>query len=161
MGAWQYQKTFYFSSFTQCANPKGTVTKLYPVNLALLHIFFNDKELAEILANSTFHNPLSIILLQLQIYQHKMFSILSDDHNFDGSLKHIVQLTKNNSNIYGTLTDAYLDCHFMLTNDTTFDYRLLINIIALALSVLNAIVVFFLFRKLKLISTILLASHSM
>ena len=49
----------------------------------------------------------------------------------------------------------------MLTNDTTFDYRLSINIIALALSVLIAIVVVFLFKKLKLISTILLASHTL
>ena len=97
------------SSITQCTNSKDTVTKLYPVNLALLHNFFNDKELAEILANTTFVNPLSVILLHLQIYQHKMSGVLLDDHHFDLSLKHITQRTKNNSKIYGTLTDAYLD----------------------------------------------------
>ena len=148
------------SSVTQCSNSKDTVTKLYPVNLALLHSFFNDKELADILANTTFNNPLKVILPNFNIYKHHMSHILSDDHNFDLSLKHISRKVRNNSKIYRTLTDAYLDGQFSLINDTTFDYKLLINIIALALSVLNAIVVFFLFRKLKLISSILLASHT-
>ena len=146
--------------FQSSITSKNSITKLYPVNLALLHNFFNDQELQTILANTTFQEPLSIILPQLQVYKHKMSSILSTDHELDLSLKKIAEKTKNNTKIYSSIADAYLDGQFSITDDTIFDYKFLITITALILSILNAIMVFLLFRKLKMISTILLASHT-
>ena len=148
------------SSITQCQSSAKQVTKLYPVNLALLHHFFNDHELQEILANTTFEKPLSIILPQLHVYKHKMSDIVSADHQFDLSLKTIIEKTKNQSKIYGSIADAYLDGQFSIIDSSPFDYKLLLNIIAITLSVLNAIMLFFLFKKIKMISALLLASHT-
>ena len=42
------------SPLIQCENQTGTISKVYPVNLALLLHFFDDTQLKNVLANTTY-----------------------------------------------------------------------------------------------------------
>ena len=104
------------SPLTQCENQTGTISKVYPDNLALLQHFFNDTQLENVLANTTYekYRPMSVVIPDLKILKHKMSGILAQDKKFDISLKQIAERVKNSSTIYNSISDAYLDEQFSL-----------------------------------------------
>jgi hypothetical protein len=55
------------------------ITKLHPVNLALLQHFFSEEALSDIIPNPTFPNSIDIQLPSFKIYQHNMKKMLADD----------------------------------------------------------------------------------
>ena len=147
------------SPLTQCNNQTGTVDKVYPVNLALLQHFFNDTQLERVLANSTYEQHMAVIIPKLNIYRHKMSNILAKDQKFDFNLKKIADRVRNSSKIYSSLSEAYLDGQFSFNDDDFFDYKLLLTIIGLSLAIINSITMIYVFRKIQLLSTVLVMAH--
>jgi hypothetical protein len=86
----------------------NNITKLHPVNLALLQHFFSEKALSEIIPNSTFPNPTDIKLPSFKIYQHNMEKMLVDDKSIDLNLQKIIKRVKKDV-IYSDLTETLLD----------------------------------------------------
>ena len=106
------------TNISQCINPTDTITKIFPVNLPLLHNCFKDDELQDILSTTIFDKPLSILVPQLEIYKHKMSHIVATDRECDLSLKKTIEKTKNNTKLYDSIADAYLMVNFPLLTTT-------------------------------------------
>ena len=63
-----------------CQNNDMNITKYYPVNLALLHEFFKQDEYASIQGDTTFAQPISVIIPHFNIYNHSMASVIANDN---------------------------------------------------------------------------------
>ena len=147
------------SPLTQCENQTGTISKVYPINLALLQHFFNDTQLENVLANTTYEKYMSVVIPDLKIFKHKMSGILAQDKKFDINLKQIAERVKNSSTIYNSISDAYLDEQFSFDNGDPFDFKLLLSIVGLSLAVINFFTIIYVLRKIQLLSTVLVMAH--
>ena len=141
---------------TGCDNTDITPTKVYPINLALLQNFFDDKKVNEILANSTFDSPADIILPQLDIYKHEMEHTIATDKTLDFNLTTIATQMKTDSKIYTSLTDAYLNGEIDRVSNGLFDYRLIILIISIILTVCNSVILLITIRKVRALTALCL-----
>lgn len=74
--------------------------------------------------------------------------------------KKIAEKVKSNSKIYNSISDAYFDGQFSIVDDDIFDFKFLLSICGLSLSVLNCLMLFYLFRKLKALSTLVFISQN-
>ena len=147
------------SPLTQCDNETGSISKVYPVNLALLQHFFNDTQLETVLANTTYEQQMAVIIPKLKIYKHKMSGLIAKDQKFDLSLKKIAERVRNSSTIYNSISDAYLDGQFTFNEDDIIDIKLILTIIGLTLATINFLTILYLFRKIKLLTSVLVMAH--
>ena len=91
----------HFSSHVSCCNDKPTnFTKLHPVNLALLQHFFDESRLSHILGNTTFSNPVNILLPNFTIYKNTMDHIVASDQRSHLSLKKMAARVKRNKILF-------------------------------------------------------------
>jgi hypothetical protein len=136
-----------------CRNSQN-ITKLHPVNLALLQHFFHPDILSEIIANTTFQNPISIKIPSFKIYKHKMNAILTKDKTLDLSLQSVIQRTKQDNKIYSNLAEPLLDGEIQLQSDwpNTND---ILTYIACGLTIFYTLWLMWLFYKFKTIATAL------
>jgi hypothetical protein len=89
----------------------------------------------------------------------KLSKYVAKDKKFDLNLKHIAERAKNNSVIYNSISDAYLNEDLTFDTDTVIDVNFILTIAAVALAILNTIAILIIMRKLKTIGTILLLTH--
>lgn len=139
---------------TSCNNTDVNPTIVYPINLPILHAFFNNSIVDQILANTTYQTAAEIILPEIDIYRHKLEHTIAADHKLDLSLKTIATQMKTNSTIYKSLTDAYLDGAITHPYETTIDYKVIMLIISFTLTIINTITMLFMFRKFKTLTTL-------
>ena len=62
-----------------CNNTTRDIQTVYPINLALLQQFFNDSQLKQVLADTSFNTSINFKFPEFKIYKHKMSKILADD----------------------------------------------------------------------------------
>ena len=94
-----------------------TITKVHPVNLALLQNFFNDSALQQITGNSLFQNPLKVNVPNFRIYNHTMSSIMADDKKSHLNLKKIAEVTRKDSVVFQSLSDSLLSGEISIDED--------------------------------------------
>ena len=99
------------------ANLNDTITKVHPVNLALLQNFFNDSKLQQINGNSLFQNPLQVNVPRFSIYNHTMSSIIADDRKSHLNLKKMAEVTKKDSMVFQSLSDSLLSGEISIEDD--------------------------------------------
>ena len=64
---------------TACQNETRNITKLHPINLALLQEFFDPSMTEHIYADTTFQKPLNVSTPTFKIYDHEMNQIIAYD----------------------------------------------------------------------------------
>ena len=76
----------------------------HPINLALLHEFFDDSTLKTILGDTTFADPVAVNLPNFQIYTHNYNQFLTNDNKAYLNLSKMVQAAKNDEVVFQTFT---------------------------------------------------------
>ena len=64
---------------TACQTITRNITKLQPLNLALLQEFFDSSVTEHIYADTIFVTPLNVSTPAFKIYKHEMHEVLADD----------------------------------------------------------------------------------
>ena len=100
-----------------------SISKVFPVNLALLHHFFSWDDLKGITGNTYFKNPMDINVPKFNLVEHKFSNMVAKDQKYQLNLKKMAEAAKNNEKIYQDLTDPIysgewlpLDDHLNLQN---------------------------------------------
>ncbi|KAK3100591.1 hypothetical protein FSP39_022245 [Pinctada imbricata] len=88
-----------------CYNENSNGTTLHPFNLALLQEFFDEQKLFNMMANTTFAQPITFEIPNFKIYNHSMNNILADDHKYHLSLKKMAEATKKDAIIFKHLAE--------------------------------------------------------
>ena len=143
----------HFSSHVSSCNDKPTnFTKLHPVNLALLQHFFDESRLSHILGNTTFSNPVNIFLPNFTIYKNKMDHIVASDQRSHLSLKKMAARVKQQNIIYSSLAESMLDGEIKIDDNYWSLTNNIISIIAITTTFVNAILIFWLFYKFRILA---------
>lgn len=141
------------SKIALCEEKINDFTKLHPVNLAILQHFFDDKKLSNILANTTFTNPITVSLPEFNIYKNKMNHIFAKDENYHLSLNKLVQRVKNQNIIYSTLADSMVDGHTDLDFQQWPTTNDILSLVSIIITSINTVVLIWLFYKFKITAT--------
>lgn len=94
---------------SQCKINSSTITKVYPVNLALLQNFFNTTRLAAILPDTTFNTEIPIQTPFFKLYNHKMSEVIAADMPKHLSLRKMANAVKKDQVIFQSMVDPLLD----------------------------------------------------
>ena len=101
---------FYFPPrLTFCQNHTNNIMKLHPFNLVLLQEFFDNTKIQNVFADTTYANPMNVMVPNFKIYQHDMHKIIADDKNSDLSLSRITDQVKNDQVTVQSLTAPLLE----------------------------------------------------
>ena len=140
---------------TGCTNnTDNDPTIVYPINLPILHAFFNNTVVEDILANTTYKTAAEIILPKLEIYRHQLEHTIVADQKYDLSLNKIAAQMKANATIYTSLTGAYLDGAITHSIETSIDYKVIMLIVSFTLTIINTIMMMVVFKKVKSLATL-------
>ena len=107
------------SFFHNCVNYTGQITKIYPVNLAILQHFFGPKAHEKINPDSMFTKEIQISIPHFQIYNHKFQNILAIERRQHLSLERMVQSAKLKQTIYQSLAEPFMDGTLSLDSDNS------------------------------------------
>lgn len=94
---------------SECLQDTEKVSKLYPVNLALLHNFFEIDQLHNILGDSTLDTYWNISIPNFTLFDHHFKKLIANDKVAELSLKRIAEKAKNNEIVYQSLSDPILN----------------------------------------------------
>jgi len=86
-------------------NVAANVSKLHPVNLILLHKFFDTSKFQHIFGDSTFLQPLNVTVPNFKIYNHQMSQVLANDVKNHLNLSKMVEIAKNDRIVFQTLAE--------------------------------------------------------
>jgi hypothetical protein len=84
--------------------------------LALLQQFFNESQLTEILANTSFNKPVQVKISSFKIYEHKMSKLFAKDEKESLNLKKMAERTKKDQVIFSTLAESLVDGEITIDN---------------------------------------------
>ena len=151
-------KDLYFSHrFVRCHNSFSNATQVHPVNLALLQHFFNESKLSSIFGDTTFSEPVNVLLPGFKLYTHKFNQFLVDDSKAHLNVSKMVQAAKNDETIFQSLSEPLLAGSISLQNQWP-DVNAILIFITMAIAVLSfigCIWSFFKIRKLVAMITVL------
>ncbi|XP_046574610.1 uncharacterized protein LOC124282624 [Haliotis rubra] len=151
---------YYPAAFGTCHNTSEKLTRLHPVNLALLQHFFDPSTLATIAGDTNFKKAIQIQIPDFHIYSHKSSKILAQDKNTHLSLRRIAERAKNDQTIFQNLAEPLLDGQIAVPSSWP-DTNTIIVLISTSISVLSICLVIWMFFKLRTLSAALvLISHA-
>ena len=131
------------------------ITKIDPVNLALLQHFFSADMLHSIAGDTLPSTPWSFKIPQFMFYQQNFTKIVAQDQQLHFSWHKMAQLAKNNQTIYQSLTDPIFSGEWIPKDTRPFDLPTMLSLAALPCSALMLAVVSILFiRVRKLVITL-------
>lgn len=82
---------------------------LHPVNLILLQHFFENKHFENIMADTSFANPVNMSVPTFNLYSHEMNDIMVDDKKSHLSLSKMAEYAKRNATIFQSLAEPLLN----------------------------------------------------
>ena len=85
------------------------MTRVHPVNLALLQEFFDESKLNSIFGDTTFPTPINLTIPEFQMYNHSFSNIVANDQKMHLSLKRIAKATREDQKVFKSLTEPILD----------------------------------------------------
>lgn len=144
------QNYFVPASLQKCGkieNKTSSSSHLFPINLAMLSHYFDDKALAHIQSDTLLDHPLEIITPDFNISNDTIDSVLVDDKASHMDLAKVVEKSKHDEIIFKSQTEALLHQHLpnmLSTFPTIMD---ILTIIATAMSGLSLVGVFLLFAR--------------
>ena len=100
-----------------CLNNSDQVSKVYPINTAVLQEFFGDKALKNIHGDTTFSKAPAVQIPSLDVYEHEYHSVIAQDKEAHLNFSRVAQAAKSNSKIYQSLTEPILDGKISYTTD--------------------------------------------
>ena len=117
-----------------CHNKTQNITKLHPINLALLQQFFDTPTLSNMSGDSLFEDMPEIDVPQFQLYNHTMSNVLADDTKKHLSLKKMANKAKQDAVIFQSLTEPLLNGEIILDQGglSTQDILLYATMLAVA-----------------------------
>ena len=114
------------------------VTKVYPVNLVVLANFFEYNAFRNILADTTFQQPLNVSLPPFKIYQHNFSEVIASDDTIHLNLKCIAARAKANEVIYTILSDPIVNGeHYTSTPANPFQWTFILLALPTCVSVVS------------------------
>lgn len=102
------QQVYFPPQLSSCEKNSTAITKLYPVNLALLQNFFNSSRLAAFYPDTVFVTPIQVNIPSFKMYNHTMSNLMTADAKDHLSLRKMVNATKHDQIIYKSLTEPLL-----------------------------------------------------
>jgi hypothetical protein len=94
----------YHPKLVHCQENQQTITRLYPVSLALLQAFFGSVHVKSYLGDTYFKNMVNVSVPDFKLYKHKFNSILASDQIDHLSLIKMVKAAKSDEKIFQNLT---------------------------------------------------------
>ena len=140
---------------TACQNKTRNITKLHPINLALLQEFFDASKTQHIYADTTFLKPLNISTPAFKIYNHKMNQVLADDTKAHLSLSKMADKAKNDEVIFKSLSEPMLD-GYLAINENWPDFNALLIFICGGLAIGALVAFMWMFFKIRTLSAAIL-----
>ena len=140
---------------TACQNTANNITKLHPLNLALLQQFFEPSVVKHINADTAFLRPVNISTPAFKIYKHKMNNILADDVKSHLSLKRMADKAKNNETIFKTLSEPLLEGELSL-NTSWPDINAILIFLTSTLTIGSVIAIIWMYFRIRKLSMTLL-----
>ena len=92
-----------------CHNHTKEITMMHPVNLILLQHFFSNSHVENMVADTSFQNPVNINVPHFNMYKHKMNDILANDKKSHLSIRKMAESARQNKTIYQSLAEPLLD----------------------------------------------------
>ena len=154
-------KQFYLQfRLTTCQNETQNITKLHPLNLALLQQFFDPSVIKHIYADTAFIRPLNISTPAFKIYKHEMNNILADDVKSHLSLKRMAHKGKNDEIIFKALSEPLLEGELSL-NTCWPDINAILIIISSTLTIGAILAIIWMYFRIRKLSMTLLMLQQM
>ncbi len=151
---------FYPASFSSCPKKTDQVTRLHPVNLALLQHFFDDTVLSTIAGDTHFRRSIDIKIPPFHLYTHKFASILAKDTKAHLSLKRMAESAKKDQMIFQSLSEPILDGQISIPS-SWFDTSSVIAIVSSSISAISILLAIWIFFKIRTLSAaIMLMTHA-
>lgn len=136
---------------TTCHNTSRDVTKVHPVNLALMQNFFDNSKLEHIFADTTFSSPINMSIPNFKLYNHDMHNIMADDKQSHLSLSRMAEAAKKDAKIFQSLAEPLLDGQISIQTQWP-DLNAILVLITMsttAISIMLLVWTFFKIRKLS------------
>ena len=123
-------------------------TQVHPVNLALLQQFCNDSKLLSVFGDTTFIEPVNVLLPGFKMYEHNFNQFLVDDSKAHLNVTKMVQAAKNDSLIFQSLAEPLLDGMISLDSEWP-DVNAILIFITMPIAVLSFIACIWSFYKIR------------
>ena len=136
-----------------CHHQHQEISKVHPVNLALLQEYFSDSQLKQITSQTTFPIPLNVSIPPFNIYRSNISEVIADDKLAHMNLKRMIDISKKNKVIFASLADSVFSS---INYDTSsFPTELFLSILATGLASLVFVLLLILFHKYRYIALVL------
>ncbi|XP_076079746.1 uncharacterized protein LOC143049868 [Mytilus galloprovincialis] len=141
----------YHPRLVNCQEKLPESTRLYPINLALLHAFFGFDKVKSYFGNTYFKTAINISIPNFKFYNHKFNSILASDIKDHLNLKKIAKSAKKDETIFQNLAEPLLDGQITLDSNwpDTNGYLAIASITIGGISFIGFVYMFLQFRSLR------------
>ena len=140
-----------------CHHDSTTISKVHPVNLALLQEYFTENELKNITSETTFKTAINITTPPFKIFNHGISEIISNDKQSHMNLQKMINISKQNKLMFTSLADSmYNEASY---TQESFPKELLLAILGTALAATALILFIFLLRKYNFLMTVLVINE--
>ncbi|CAG2224481.1 unnamed protein product [Mytilus edulis] len=152
----------YHPRLVNCQEKLQESTRLYPINLALLHAFFGFDKVKSYFGNAYFKTAVNISIPNFKFYNHKFNSILASDIKDHLNLKKIAKSAKKDETIFQNLAEPLLDGQITLDSNwpDTNGYLAIASITIGGISFIGFVYMFLQFRSLRTSLLILQQVHN-
>lgn len=130
------------------------ISVAHPVNLALLHEFFDESKLQSILGDTTFAESVTVDLPNFNLYAHNYNQFLANDHKAHLNLSKMVKAAKKDELVFQSLTEPLLEGDIKI-NSSWPSVSDIIDFVALGISIIAILGVIFTFLKLRKLLTVI------
>ena len=131
--------------WTGCHNQNNNVSRIHPINLAILQEYFHAEKLKRVSSHSTFPVPLNISIPNFKLHASNISEIVANDGQAHLNLKKMIELSKKNKVIFSSLAEALIPTNEGNPNDVTASF--ILSIVASILASLATAFSIILFRK--------------
>ena len=137
---------------SDCVTSGKAVTMVYPVNMALLQLYFSKKQLEHFAHDMVTEVPLNYTLPAFQLFQHNFSQLVAQEKHQRLSLSKMVQRAKQNQVIYDNLAQPILGEPWINLDDKGSLWPFVSNIltyVSIFLSICGIVAVAIMFCKVK------------
>ena len=136
-----------------CHHDSTTISKVHPINLALLQEYFEEKELKNITSETTFDTAINITTPPFKIFNHGISEIIANNKHSHMNLQKMINMSKQNKLMFTSLADSMFNKASYIQEP--FPTQLLFSILGTALATTALTLFIFLFRKYNFLKTVL------
>ncbi|XP_069107346.1 uncharacterized protein, partial [Argopecten irradians] len=140
----------------KCKNDTQEISRLHPVNLALIQEFFDPSTHSAILGHTMYSNVVNISIPKFNIYNHSIVEALANDQKYHLSLKKIVKKAQKGETVFKSLSESMLDSTLSAVNTNWPDTSGIVSLVAGVLSGTAIFISICTYRKYRILSAAVL-----